>query len=408
MSIVFEPRLSKFFLVEGKEEVVPFIIRIKGVAQSKTRSIYFVAIDSSWSMDGSKIFFAKEGVIEMLKMLDSNDYVSIYSFHGKVSKVVSLEKVSNIDRIIDAVASIKLGGGTNIYEVLEHIYRDSEEAKSTAIGDESMLISMKMVMVTDGNPTTGVKDEDKILALAEKLRKNLSLSLVVGVGDDYNERLLAGLAERVRGFFEHLKSPSKMVDLLKEMASRYRSLSAKDVRLFVKTPPGVGVYIYNRPAYNVRGGIEIEVGDVYENDTLDIVGEFIVPPQRRGMIYLATIEGEYISNGAKKELKYTNITMPCIHTVSPEDIEVDEKVFKEINMVRVASIITRDLYGTVSADKLSHIINEILNSTVSIDRKELYTRTIDLKTQLEREGLSEETTKKFIALITRILSGRYE
>lgn len=409
-SVVFEPRLSKFFLIEGKEEVIPFIVKVKGVAESKTRSAYLVAIDSSWSMDGAKIFFAKEGVIQMLRLLNPEDLVSVYSFCGKISKITSLEKASKIDRIVSAVAGIRLGGGTDIYRVLEYMYRDAEGLRRARHNsDEGSLTSVKMIMVTDGNPTVGVKDEERILGLAEKLGKHLSLSLVVGVGDDYNERLLAGIAEKTRGFFEHLKDPSRMPELFREMASRYRNLSAKDVRLFIRTPPGVGVYIYNRPAYNVRGGIEAEVGDVYENDTIDVVGEFIVPPQHRGLAYLATIGGTYMnSEGLMRELQAVNITIPCVRTASPEDIEVDEKVFKEVNLVRLASVITKDLYGTISADKIEKIVNEVLNSTVSIDRRELYTRTLDLKTQLEREGLSEEVLKKFIALISRVLSGRYD
>lgn len=410
MSLALDVRLSKLFVVEGRNDVVPFMIRVKGVGALKTRSAYLVALDSSWSMDGSKIFFAKDSVLRMVKLLDPDDYISVYSFYGKVSKVLDIEKVGNTDKIVRAVADIKLGGGTNIYSVLEQMYADAtrvrEELKSR---ERDAVPSVKMVMVTDGNPTTGVRDGDRILDMAGKLGKHVSVSLVIGVGEDYNEKLLSGIALKTNGFFEHLDDPAKMPSLIEKMASAYRGLSAKNLRILIKTVPGVGVYIYNKPAYTSRGGVEIEVGDVYEGETITVVGELLVPPQKRGMSYLATVTGIYTqTDGAEKELPPTNVTIPCVHIAPPDAVEVDNTVFREVNLIRVASIITKDLYGQLSADKLMNVLENIANSTIVVENRELYTKTIDLKAQLEKEGLSPDVVKKVVALISRILSGRYE
>jgi len=75
--------------------------------------------------------------------------------------------------------------------------------------------------------------------------------------------------------------------------------------------------------------------------------------------------------------------------------------------MRMASALAKDLYGDLSAEKLEKAVEELLNTTISIDRRDLYARTIDLKSQLEREGLSPEVVKKLVALISNILSGRY-
>lgn len=410
MSLVFEPKLSKPVLIDSKEEVVPFIIRVRGAKASKTRSIYLIAMDNSLSMDGDKIFFSKEAIIQLLKLLDPEDYVTIYSFCGKVHRILGSEKISNIDKIAKTIAGIKLGGGTNIYRLLDYMYRDIanvlEELKKEE--GEKVLGSVKMILVTDGIPTLGVKDENKILELAERVGQYTSISLIIGVGNDYNEKLLMGIASKTHGFFEHLNDPSKMPKILENVMSRYRSLSAKDVKLFIKPAPSIGVYIYNRSAYVAKSGLEIDVGDVHEGDTVDIVGEFIVPPQKRGMVYLASIGATYIDNeGRASEAQVSTITIPCVHNISPEDIRFDEVVFKEVNLVRMAMALARDMYGSISADKLKNIIEELTSITITIDSKELYTRTLDLKAELEKEGLSPEIVKRVVALISRVLSGRY-
>ncbi|MEM1897435.1 MAG: VWA domain-containing protein, partial [Ignisphaera sp.] len=133
MPVAVEPRLAKLFVVEDKIEAVPFIIQIKGIGSSRdTQNIYTVAIDASWSMDGAKIFRAKEATIEMLKNMSPDDLVNIYSFNNKVERVIYMSKASSYEAIADAVASIKLGGGTNIYGLLKQIYRDYIEIKNSS------------------------------------------------------------------------------------------------------------------------------------------------------------------------------------------------------------------------------------------------------------------------------------
>lgn len=411
MTLSFEPRLAKLFVIEGKEDVVPFVIRIKGLKATKARTAYFIAIDSSLSMDGAKIFFAKEAVIQMLKHLDPDDYISIYSFCGKVTKVVSMEKIKNSDVIAKRVADIKLGGGTDIYRVLEYMYRDILSLVSGAEkkSDVEVPKDVKIILVTDGNPTTGIKDESKILNIAERLGKHSSISLVIGIGDDYNEKFLMDIASKTKGFFEHLKDPANIPSLVEKMVSRYKALSAKNTKIFIRSAPGVGIYIYNKPAYNVKGGVEIEIGDIYGDEIVNVVGEFIVPPQKPGPVFLASMTANYVdSNDKSIETEVATLTIPCLRPTVTEPLEIDDKVFKEVNMVRIASVLAKNLYGEISANKLNEIVQEFMNMTIDIDRRDLYSRTIDLKAQLEKEGLSPEVVKKFVALISKILSGRYE
>ncbi|MEM4924635.1 MAG: hypothetical protein QXE70_09755, partial [Ignisphaera sp.] len=112
MPISVESRLGKHYIVEGKSEGVPFLIRFRCSEKFvSTSSLYSIAIDSSWSMNGAKIFRAKEAVLKMLKNLPPNDYINIYSFNDK-TKLVYSGKASNYREASLSVLDIKLGGGT--------------------------------------------------------------------------------------------------------------------------------------------------------------------------------------------------------------------------------------------------------------------------------------------------------
>lgn len=407
LPVAVEPRLAKLFVVEDKIEAVPFIIQIKGIGSSRdTQNIYTVAIDASWSMDGAKIFRAKEATIEMLKNMSPDDLVNIYSFNDKVERVIYMSKASSYEAIADAVASIKLGGGTNIYGLLKQIYRDYIEIKNSS---NKKMDSFKLVMVTDGVPTTGVKDEAKIVEIAKKLGEHTSISLIIGVGSDYNEKLLMDIATNTRGIFEHLSNPSKIYSIFNKIVSRYRELCAKNVKLFIKTLPGSSIYIYNRPAYAGKGGIEIDVGDIYSNDTIDVVGEVVLPPQKRGLIHIATISASYIdTENISREIPPMPLSLPCLSNPPLEHLDIDERLFKEFSMIKTATLLARDLYGKPSAEDIKKIVDELVNATLTIDRRDLYSRTIDIRSQLEQEGLSPEVVKKLVSFISKIISGRLE
>lgn len=404
MGLLVEPKLARVFIVEDKIEAVPFIIRIKGVSSlPKTKSLYSIAIDSSWSMDGIKMFRAKEAVIQILKKLNPDDLITVYSFNDKIIKIVYMVNASNYESIANYIADIKLGGGTNIYRLLQQMYKDVQGL------DRNKVDSFKFVMVTDGMPTTGVRDPDKIIDLSKKLGKYASVSLIIGVGNDYNEKLLMNIAMNTNGFFEHLDDPSKLLSTLEKMVLKYRELSAKNVKLFIKTSPGASLYIYNRPAYAVKGGLEVDVGDIYAGDVVDIVGEVILPPQKKGLVHIVSVSTNYTDEkGNSLETPAVTTSLPCLSKPSIEHLEMDEKLFSEFNVVKMASILAKDMYGRASVIEIEKIINELVNTTLALERKELYSRTIDIKTHLEQEGLSPEVVKKILSLISKIVSGRLE
>jgi Mg-chelatase subunit ChlD len=106
------------------EEILP----VKMIPERKKGSLAIVlAIDRSGSMAASagrytKIDLAKEAAVSVVDFLNEKDEIGIVAFDAEAQEIVSLEKVKSKVEIEDKIATIRPGGGTNIYPALKVAY----------------------------------------------------------------------------------------------------------------------------------------------------------------------------------------------------------------------------------------------------------------------------------------------
>lgn len=159
------------------------------------KDICFV-IDTSGSMSGKKIEQARDALRFCLEHLNESDRFSIVAFSTEVRPYRKGLTAAGRDSVNDAkqyVSELEAIGGTAINDALLTAIqagRDTAEAK----GRPYMI-----VFLTDGLPTVGEKDVDKILTNVKKENKGNIRLFVFGVGHDVNTRLLDTLAEDNHG-----------------------------------------------------------------------------------------------------------------------------------------------------------------------------------------------------------------
>lgn len=407
--ITYEVKLPKFFVIEDRSDVVPFLIRVVGVPPSKTVYMYFVGLDLSWSMEGESIFIAKRVVTDAIKLLGSSSCINIYGFYRDVYKIAEMISIADLEKVAKAVFSAKPRGGTNIYAFLDHVYRDcrrlEEELKKK---DREVLVKNILVLISDGFPTAGVKNHIKIVEMAKKLRDCISTSIVLGVGEELNHKLLEDIANNTNGIYTQLVDLSDIPRIVEKVLPGLRDVVALDVKFTIRTASGIGVQVYNKCVHMTSQGVEIELGDIYGGDEVDIVGEFIVPPQKRGSVALGTVQGAYRSGEKQMYVPPTNIVIPCVSatSISNSNMIANETTYREINTIRIATTLARDIYGSISVERLKHILEKLISTSVAVEHKDLYAKTIDLRVELEKEGLPPQLVDKVITLLYKVLTGR--
>jgi Ca-activated chloride channel family protein len=146
------------------------------------KHISFV-IDTSGSMAGKKMRYAKSALKYCLNKLNSDDRFNVVRFSTDVEsfmkKSVSASK-GNIQKALNFVSRMEAAGGTAIDEALR-----TALAKHTKSSEPNLV-----VFLTDGNPTVGETIAKKIIANTKRANKTAARIFVFGVGEDINTHFL--------------------------------------------------------------------------------------------------------------------------------------------------------------------------------------------------------------------------
>ncbi len=395
-------RLGKEAVIVGREDIVPFIASIRGVKSSSPPLAFFIVIDTSYSMDGEKIFRAKEAALKVLDLLKEDDHVFVYGFDGRVKRVVVDARASERDKLENAIVGLTLGSGTNIYAVLDQMAKDARKVMELAD-----VAGVKVIFITDGEPTVGPKKPKKILEAARRLREAGASALVIGVGLDYNEKLLLDIADTLNGLFVHVNKPRRLHEMLVSYTRAAKEVCGRNVTLTIRASPGVRVIVYGRNPKVTPEGMEIPIGDVHYRETIDIVGDFIVPPSNAGELSLGEVLVKYINPDTREQDYISPVTVKA--KAVPEHmaptIKVSEKIYAEARVVKAAEKL-RESLGKRKAEEISRELEEIIEATMKLGSESLYSRTLNIKDRIEKEGVTPEATKELASLISRLISGR--
>jgi Ca-activated chloride channel family protein len=151
-----------------------------------------LVLDSSGSMNGTKIRQAKEAARFVLNHLDRGDEFTLVDFDDGVtafSEALVPATAENIRRALKFVDAIEDSGGTNINDAL------LEALSRMRGGDRPNYI----LFLTDGLPTVGTTETADILRNVERANSHRSRLFVFGVGNDVNTELLDRISSDHRG-----------------------------------------------------------------------------------------------------------------------------------------------------------------------------------------------------------------
>ncbi len=144
-----------------------------------------IVIDRSGSMAGEKIAMARKAAIGSVELLSRQDRVGVVAFDGAAEWLVPLQSASNRAAIVQRLATLGGGGGTNMYPALE-------QARAALLGVNTNL--KHIIVLTDGQSAPGPFD-----ALAKDCGNAGITISAIAVGPDADRTLLAGIAQRSGG-----------------------------------------------------------------------------------------------------------------------------------------------------------------------------------------------------------------
>jgi Ca-activated chloride channel homolog len=206
-----------------------------------------VVVDTSGSMKGEPIEYARQGLERMLDGLLPGDKIHLVTFSSE-ARVVTEAVEGDAPELVNGIAEIAAAGGTNIYDGLYTGF---------ALVDQHYVegAQNRVVLLSDGEATEGITNDAQIVEMAAAYA-GLGYGLTtIGVGQDFDVELMRTLSEQASGSFYFLEDPAAVKEVFHEEVTSFLIPLAADVKLGVDIGDEYLLRgIYGTKLFNVTAG----------------------------------------------------------------------------------------------------------------------------------------------------------
>lgn len=230
-------------------------------------------LDRSGSMSGQKIELAKRTIAAALEHLDGRDRFSIVVYDDVVNLVVestpgSAEARRNAIARLDAIDA---RGSTNLSEGW---FRGAEQVATHLAADGVN----RCLVLTDGLANKGLTDATELAKHASELRARGVSTTTFGVGADFDEVLLQGMADAGGGHFYFVRDAATIRDHITSEVGETLEIVARDVELEIVAAEDVRVEAVSPQPTRPRGSrTVIGLGDLVAEQVIDVVLRITFP-----------------------------------------------------------------------------------------------------------------------------------
>ncbi len=212
-----------------------------------------LVIDKSGSMGrDNKMSAVKQAAESMLDRLRPRDRFSLITFNSRAEVIIPSEFVEELHVARSLIRSIRAGGGTDIYDGLQAGYEQVQRYSSPRTINRVMLLS-------DGISRGEGRCKDIALRKADN---GISLSSF-GVGVNFNENLMAALAENGRGMYYFIDHPGQISTILAKEFQLTEQVVATGIRIEIELHSGVVLNKVYANSYDLQGNrLIINGGDL--------------------------------------------------------------------------------------------------------------------------------------------------
>jgi Ca-activated chloride channel family protein len=388
-------------LATETEQAVYALVDIKagsGTALGSMPANFSLVLDRSGSMDGEKMDNLKEAVGYVVDHLSDNDLVSVTIFDDQVETLIPSQLAQNRDEIKARLANVIARGGTQISDGLKAGLAEVKKGYTRERVN-------RILLLTDGQTWD---DEDACLKLAGEAGKQGIAITSIGIGDEWNEKLLLQLAELSRGNSHWIQNPISILDAFQQEVEGMQSVAAMNLRVTTRMSQGVKpfkVYVTSPMIVDVsgkavnNGTVMTELGSLDGKKGQSILIETRIPAQKAGRFRLGQVEVTYDipSEGSKGRNVKTDLFVTFTKDAAAA-AKVNAEVMNLVEKVSAFKLQTRALTeaeaGNIAAatQKLQSAATVLLNLGED-----------DLAEAAEREILSLKKTGAFTSAGTKKL-----
>lgn len=311
-----------------------------GAASEAVPLNFCLVLDRSGSMQGNKLAAMKDATKRLIDTLTPQDVVAIVLFDDTVQVLTPATVAADKDALKAQVDSIEEAGGTAMSggmqaaqaELLKHASADRVGA---------------LLLLTDGQ-TWG--DEDRCRALAKELGQAGVRITALGLGAEWNEKLLDDLADSTGGSSDYIADPAQITGFFQRALRAAQGTVAQDARLLLRLARDVtprAVYrttpVITNLGYQPIGQNEVAVrlGNLEAGAAASLVLDLMVPARAAGSFRIAQAELHYTPLGGAAEIVKQDVLLEF--SADPAAPQYDPRVMNLVEKVTAFKLQTRAL-----------------------------------------------------------------
>ncbi len=328
------------------------------VAKTPAPLALAIVVDRSGSMRGQRLQNAIDAAQSAVRRLRDGDQVSVLAYNTAVEDVVPTATVdaSTRDRIVGAIGGITAAGDTCISCGLE-------TGLSRVQGRTGMV--RRLLLLSDGEATAGVRDEAGFRALAARCREAGVSITSIGVDLQYNERVMAALALESNGRHYFVENAAGLPAVFDQELTALSKTLAMDAQLVVTPAPGIQVeHVYDR-THRIEGNqLIVPLGTFAESETKTLLVALRVPPNRAGTLDVARVELRYRDLTANEQQRASGELAARLSADPDEVSDLDVVVENRVNRSHASDALeeANALYRAGKRDEARRKLQEQLDT----------------------------------------------
>jgi uncharacterized protein YegL len=196
-----------------------------------------IVLDESGSMEGQKLYAAKEALLRLLHQIPASDniviHITLFSDQAEefIQPMTGSQLYQQLEQLSRRIENISAGGATSLGSGLRIVLRASRPYSE---------YERRVLMITDGKQEGTLPVSDAYDAANELAGAGIRVD-AWGVGNGWEADQLRTIAHNTGGEADALPDASGLADAVTELFSDVQSTKASNVRLVLNTPVGTQI-----------------------------------------------------------------------------------------------------------------------------------------------------------------------
>lgn len=373
-----------------------------------------LAIDASGSMSGGKLEAAKAAAIGLAERLTERDRLTVVSFASDVrvhldAVAVTEANLAAIRReigLLDTRGMTDLSGGWFVGVECAARIAEAEPA-----------LTPRVIILSDGHANEGITNPAELREHAGELRLRGVLTSCLGIGDDYDENLLRGIAENGGGRLHDAELTSEIsAVLLGELEDIFGTV-VEDASIALSVPSGVAIEALGNSAARRDGArLVVNLGPVQHGVPRVLVFKVACPPLTAGGTIDVTLQasGRLTDSGAMIETDTVLARLTSAHgsanSRQPRDLALAEVVARQwsASIVATGARLNRDRAFREAEAWLEEQLRHYRRYVEGLESGHAMIREIDLLAQRVGREFSPRMRKEMVLQSSLAMESRLD